>query len=916
MAKQDQLTPLLRQYQEIKRNHTDAILFFRMGDFYEMFFDDAVTASRILEITLTSRDKRNDNPIPMCGIPYHAVDSYLPKLIRSGHKVAICEQVEDPATAKGIVRREVIRVVSPGTVLDGNLLESSENNYIASVYPGSDNSGLAFVDISTGDFYIAEIDSPGLTKDDRHPVRHPEIISGSQTFPIQEIPKQVQYGRGNDGKDEMESVFSSEISRIAPKELIVPQGLDCSRFLNRSQLQTICINTLPAEMFEINRASSVFREHIRERPDDSVIIDRHSPAISAAGALLAYLSETQKTSLGNINNVKVWSHGQYMTVDDQVQRTLELVRSSQTGRRKGTLFHLLDKTMTPMGGRLLRQWILNPLMNSDEIVERQDAIEELRNNFTLRYKLRELLSNIHDMERIISRITLKAANARDLASLNQCLGIIPELKGLLSGCSNFFISNAVNMINNTGEVRKLITDAIAESPPLSITDGGIIRDGFNPDLDKLREISREGKGWIAGLEAKERQRTGIDSIKIRYNRVFGYYIEVTKTKLHNVPQDYIRKQTLAGAERFITPELKEYEETVLGADVKIKRLEHQLFEEIRETAARDVGKIQGSARGIAGIDVIAALAEAAHSYNYVRPVVNHSLAVKIKDGRHPVIEQMGLGERFVPNDIELDCEKNRLMILTGPNMAGKSTYMRQVAIIVLMAQTGSFVPASEARLGIVDRIFTRIGASDDISEGRSTFMVEMEETADILRYATHRSLILLDEIGRGTSTFDGISIAWASAEFINRKLKAKTLFATHYHELTELALTTEGIFNSHMVVREWNDEVIFLRKVMHGTADKSYGIQVARLAGIPAEVINRSKEVLANLEKEELDGSGMPKLAHSDKDKKKPASQTDIFNTPDETHPVLSALRDIDIMNMTPIQALTKLDELKRKISS
>jgi len=890
MANQDQLTPLLRQYQEIKNNHRDAILFFRMGDFYEMFFDDAVTASKILEIALTTRDKRNDNPIPMCGIPYHAVDSYLPKLIRSGHKVAICEQVEDPATAKGIVRREVVRIVSPGTILDGNLLDSRENNYIASIYFGDTSqhaaqgevspivagTGLAFVDISTGDFYIAELD-------------HPSAIF---------------------------TVISDEIARIAPKELIVPQGLDLPGFLSSSQLQTLCINTCPAEMFEINRASSVFNEHIKEKQPESSGIDPHSPAINAAGALLGYLSETQKTALGNINSVKVWRRGHYMTVDDQVQRTLELVRSSQTGQRKGTLFHLLDKTMTPMGGRLLRHWILNPLMDCDEITKRQDAIEEFRNNFTLRYKLRGLLSNIHDMERIISRITLKAANARDLVSLNQCLEIIPELKSLLSGCSIPFINNAVNMTDGVGELKKLISDSIADSPPLSITDGGIIRDGFNPELDRLREISREGKGWIARLEAKERQRTGIDTMKIRYNRVFGYYIEVTKTKLHNVPQDYIRKQTLAGAERFITPELKEYEETVLGADEKIKRLEQHLFEEIRETAARDVERIQRSARGIAGIDVIASFAEAAHSYHYVRPVINHGLTIKIRDGRHPVIEQMGLGERFVPNDIELDYEKNRLMILTGPNMAGKSTYMRQAAIIVLMAQTGSFVPASEARIGVVDRIFTRIGASDNLSEGRSTFMVEMEETADILRNATHRSLILLDEIGRGTSTFDGISIAWAAAEFINRRLKAKTLFATHYHELTELALTTEGIFNSHMAVREWNDEVIFLRKVMSGTADKSYGIQVARLAGIPAEVINRSKEVLANLEKEELDSAGMPKLAHSDKYKVENSTQTDIFNRPDDTHPVLTELREMDIMNMTPMQALSRLDELKKKIRS
>lgn len=869
MTNQDQLTPLLRQYQGIKQQHTDAILFFRMGDFYEMFFDDAVIASKILEIALTTRDKRNENPIPMCGIPYHSVDSYLPKLIKAGHRVAICEQVEDPATAKGIVRREVIRVVSPGTVLDGNLLDSKENNYIASVYPGKDIAGLAFVDISTGDFHVAEIRAP--------------------------------------------FTFDDELSRISPKELIIPQGVDSSLFPNTSQMQTLCINTCPQEMFESGRALSIFDEHTGWKQTGMEDIDASSPVINAAGGLLGYLAETQKTSLRNINSVNVWKRDRHMIVDEHVQRTLELVKSQQSGQRKGTLFQILDKTMTPMGGRLLRHWILNPLMDCNEIIKRQDAIDEIKNNFTLRYKLRELLRKINDMERTISRITLKAANARDLVSLNQCLGIIPELKGLLSGCSDQFISNAINMTDEVGELKKLISGAISDSPPLSITDGGIIRDGFNHDLDRLRGISHEGKGWIARLEAKERQRTGIDSMKIRYNRVFGYYIEVTKTKLQSVPQDYIRKQTLAGAERYITPELKEYEETVLGADEKIKRLEQQLFEEVREAAARDAGRIQKCARGIAGIDVIAALAEAAHTYHYVRPVINHGLSIKIKEGRHPVIEQMGYGGRFVPNDIELDCEKNRLMILTGPNMAGKSTYMRQTAIIVLMAQAGSFVPAEDARIGVVDRIFTRIGASDNISEGRSTFMVEMEETANILRNATHRSLILLDEIGRGTSTFDGISIAWAAAEFINRRLKAKTLFATHYHELTELALTTEGIFNSHMSVREWNDEVIFLRKVMPGMADKSYGIQVARLAGIPMEVINRSKEVLANLEKEELDDSGMPKLAHSEVNRGRLPAQTDIFSS-NETHPVLTELKDMDIMNMTPLEALSKLEEFRKKV--
>jgi len=897
MSNPEQLTPLLRQYQNIKRAYQDAILFFRMGDFYEMFYEDAVVASKILEIALTTRDKRADDPVPMCGIPYHAVNSYLPKLIREGYKVAICEQMEDPALAKGIVRREVIRVITPGTLLDTDMLDSRENNFIIAFYPDKKATGLAFVDISTGDFFVSEI---------HHPYQDPIPKKEETSLSLKQMHR------------EKVGLYSQEIAdliaRIEPREILLPSSISGKGFI-RDARHKPHINHYPEEMFEFHRAYTILQDRIKISPQDLSGIDMKGPAINAAGALLTYLEETQKRSITNINCVRVYRQTHYMTLDETAQRTLELTRASQSEQKKGSLFHLLDKTMTPMGGRLLRHWILHPLMDLEEISSRLDAVEEFKHHYTLRSTLRGLLGQLQDMERIISRITLNVANARDLVSICQSLSVLPDIKKILSTFTSPLISKTRENIETVDSLRELISKAIVDTPPLSITDGGIIKDGFNKELDELRDISREGKGWIARLEVKERERSGIDSLKIRYNKVFGFYIEVTKANLKSIPTDYIRKQTLANAERFITPELKDYENRVMGAEERIKRLEYHIFEEIREKASGEVARIQRSAKAIAMIDVLSTLAEVAHQYHYVRPVVDESLRIIIRDGRHPVIEQMDLGERFVPNDIEMDCEGNRLMILTGPNMAGKSTYMRQVALIVLLAQMGSFVPAREAYIGIVDRIFTRIGASDNLAEGRSTFMVEMEETANILRNATSRSLILLDEIGRGTSTFDGISIAWAAAEYIHQRIKAKTIFATHYHELTELALTNEGIFNAHVSVREWNDEVIFLRRVMPGMADKSYGIQVARLAGLPPEVIDRSKEVLANLETKELDNKGMPKLAHSTKVEDTFTGQMDLFIQEGGYHPVLEEIRRLDPMNMTPLEALAKLEELKKKLT-
>jgi len=857
----ENLTPLLRQYKSIKERFKDAILFFRMGDFYEMFYEDAIVASKILEIALTTRDKRSPDPVPMCGIPYHALNSYLPKLIREGYKVAICEQVENPAEAKGIVKREVVKIVTPGTLLDGDLLEPGDNNFIASLY-GNGPSGLAFMDISTGDFFITE-------------------------------------------SRIMEDILT-EFTRIEPKEIIIPPDMDLGDFIKR-QSYKICINTYPEEIFENPESMEEVKRYIQS--EDHMDMSNLNLSLKAASALLFYLRETQKTAIRNINAIKILRPEEYMTIDETTRDNLEIVRSLR-GDKRGSLFYHMDRTITPMGGRLLKHWLLHPLMNIHEIRTRQDAVEELVNHFSLREEIRNILKSISDMERIISRISLRAANARDLVALRRCIERLPDLRNCISSLSASLFNRILQMLDPLEDVGKLIAMAIADDPPLSITEGGIIRDGYNEELDELRMLSRETKKWLASFEARERKRTGIESLKVRYNRVFGYYIEVTKANLKYVPSEYMRKQTLVNAERFITPELKDYESRILGAEERIKGLEYSLFEEIRENISSQAKRIQVCAKGVALIDVISSLADLAHRHNYVKPSVDDSLNILIREGRHPVVEAMEENERFVPNDTEMDCDKRRVMILTGPNMAGKSTYMRQVALIVLMAQMGSFVPAREATIGIVDRIFTRIGASDNLARGKSTFMIEMEETAHIVKNATRRSLILLDEIGRGTSTFDGISIAWATAEYINRHIKAKTLFATHYHELTDLALTEEGIFNTFMAVREWNDEVIFLRKIMPGISDKSYGIQVAKLAGLPEGIIKRAKEVLASLEEGEFDMEGKPRLARTDKDKEIP-SQIDLFTTYSD-HPVLDEIRTLDILNMTPLQALTKLEELQR----
>ncbi len=876
------LTPLMRQYREIKRQHVDAILLFRMGDFYEMFDQDAVTASKVLEITLTARNKSKGIETPLCGFPYHAAEGYIAKLIRRGFKVAVCEQVEDPKLAKGIVKREVIRVVTPGTVLDSNLLDAKDNNYLAALYPAKDGIGLSFLDISTGDFYLAEI-------------------------------------HGAENMAELDTL----LSRFSPREIVMPKnylpGAELSGLL---QQYTRAVSTYDDWTFDRETAYRTLLGHFKTASLDGFDVNGMKLGISAAGAVLRYIEDTQKTGLINIHRIKPFRTHEHMTLDASCQRNLELVKNMYDGSSRGTLLSVVDFTVTSMGGRKLREWLLNPLMDAAEIERRLDAVAELKEGHQLRESLREALSQVYDLERLISRISLAAANARDLLALKESFTALPKIHSLISGAQSKLIYTLVSDWDNLRDVRQLIDASIADDPPYTLREGRLIKKGYDAGLDELRSISREGKGWIAGIEQRERERTGISSLKVSYNKVFGYYIEVTKANLANVPQDFIRKQTLTNAERFITPELKEYEEKVLGAEEKILAMEYRLFQQVREAASAQTVRIQEMARRLAILDAAGSLAVAAARNNYARPVILDDDTLRIIEGRHPVIEQLSNDERFIPNDALLDCEENQIIILTGPNMAGKSTYMRQVALITLMAQMGSFVPAREARIGLVDRIFTRVGASDFIARGQSTFMVEMNESANILNNATDKSLIILDEIGRGTSTFDGISIAWAVAEYIHESLRSRTLFATHYHELTELALTMNRVKNFTVAIKEWNDQIIFLRRVVEGGADKSYGIQVARLAGLPQRVIQRAKEVLANLEKAEFDEMGEPVAAHQEQNDSE--ARGGMPRTTDAAEPQLGLyaseagllfkeLRDMNLDTMTPLDALNALHRLKKK---
>ncbi len=857
-----ELTPLMKQYQDIKHNHPDAIVFFRLGDFYEMFGQDAVIASRVLQITLTSRDKGKANPVPMCGIPHFSSENYLSKLVKAGHKVAICEQVEEPGETKGIVRREVVRVVTPGTFLPDN---PKENNFILGFFRKENISGIAVADITTGEFLIYETHNS----------------------------------------------LEDEISRFQPKEILYPYSLKNNPAV--INLGDFYLTGYDDWYFDYIEAYRKLIRHFRVTSLDGYGCEGMIVAISAAGALVNYLEETQRDAL-TFRKISVLRRESCMLLDAATMKNLEITANMQGGGTEGSLLWVLDETFTPMGGRLLRTWLLNPLLDTAEIKQRQDAVGALMSEPGRLSKIQKILKGIADIERLASRIGNGTANARDLLSVRNSLETLPDLRNLLQDYNDNTINRLLKQISTLPEIRSLIENAIADDPPPGLKDGGLIKKGFNAGVDELREISSSGKDFIASLQSREREKTGISSLKVGYNRVFGYYIEVTKANLSQVPEEYIRKQTLVNGERFITPELKEYEAKVLGADERLRNLEYEVFIKVRNDISAETERLQKTSSAIAGLDALHSFAHIAGKYNYERPLVDDGDTINISESRHPVIERLSAGERFIPNDALIDSDANNISIITGPNMAGKSTYMRQIALIVLMAQTGCYVPVREARIGIVDRIFTRIGASDVITKGRSTFMVEMIETANILNNATDRSLILLDEVGRGTSTFDGISIAWAVVEYIAEELKARTLFATHYHELTELSLILEGVKNLNVAVKEWGDEIIFLRRIEEGGADKSYGIQVARLAGLPEKTINRAKEILSNLEKSELNELGSPKLAYaSDAGHSHGTGQLDLFAT--QADPVIKEILGLDIMSITPIEALNKLFEIRKKLS-
>lgn len=875
-------TPLMRQYRDIKQAYRDAILFFRVGDFYEMFQEDAIEASKLLSIALTSRDKSSDTPIPLCGVPYHAATNYIAKLLRAGRTVALCEQVEDPKLAKGLVRREVVRLYTPGTLIDSEFLPSTESNVLAAVATrfrtvGPDRKdcsfGLATLEVSTGEYCLCEFHGP-----------------------------------------QAHAALLDELSRLDPKELLYAEGLPPEEQRWAADLTGLRCCAQPANWFELEAGRVRLQEHFHVHSLEAFGCHQLTLGIQAGAAVLRYVRETQPSaSLEHIRQVRVRHSHDAMHLDSVTIRNLELVKpvgrtDESSSHSTYTLLGVLDRTVTAMGSRLLREWLLRPLVTCAPIDARLTAVDELKQDIDTRVRLRTALRTVQDISRLCSRMSLGVANPRDVLALKLSLSSLPAIQTELSGLDAPLLSDLATSWDNAQDLYELIEQAIALETPVSIRDGGILKDGYDPDVDELRKASREGKGWIAGLEAKERARTGVESLKIRYNQVFGYYIELTKANLGKVPPDYIRKQTLVNAERFMTVELKELEERVTGADAKLTALEQELFEQLRTRLATETARLQDISRRLAILDVLAALSETAALNRYVRPTVDTGDGLHIVQGRHPVVERLDLSGGFIPNDTQLHLQTSRLHILTGPNMAGKSTYLRQVALITLMAQMGSFVPATEARIGLVDRIFTRVGASDNLAGGHSTFMVEMTESAHILNCATARSLILLDEIGRGTSTYDGLSIAWAIAEFIQdpQRLGARTLFATHYHEMTQLEGLRQGIRNYCIAVQERNDKVLFLRKIIQGGADRSYGIHVAQLAGLPDAVIHRAKAVLAQLES--TTSSPRPILETQQ------ALQFD--STLPAPHPLLEEVRQMDLFSMTPLDALNRLAALQQRLLS
>ncbi len=879
-----ELTPMMKQYMETKSEYPDCILFYRLGDFYEMFFDDALTASRELEITLTGKNCGQEERAPMCGVPYHAVEGYLNRLVSRGYKVAICEQVEDPKTAKGIVKREVVRIVTPGTNVDAQALDETKNNYIMCIVYIADRYGVSVADISTGDYFVTEIPDSAKLLD--------------------------------------------EIYRFAPSEIICNEafymsGMDLDGMKERFGM---AIYSLDSWYFDDAVCRQKLLEHFKVASFAGLGLADYDCGVISAGALLQYLLETQKNSLSNLTHITPYAAGLYMMLDSSTRRNLELCETLREKQKRGSLLWVLDKTKTAMGARTLRKYVEQPLIDKAEIERRLDAVGELKEQAISREEIREYLSPVYDLERLITRIAYGTANPRDLTAFRGSLEMLPPIRYILEEMQSPLLKNIYEDLDPLEDLCGLVKNAIREEPPIVMKEGNIIREGYNEEVDKLRRAKSDGKEWLAKLENDEREKTGIKNLRIKYNKVFGYYLEVTNSYKDLVPDYYTRKQTLANAERYITPELKELEDMILGAEDKLYALEYELYCQVRDTVAAEVERIQKTAKAVAALDAFASLALVAERNNYVRPKINEKGVIDIKEGRHPVVEQMIPNDMFISNDTYLDDKKHRISIITGPNMAGKSTYMRQTALIALLAQVGSFVPAKSANIGISDRIFTRVGASDDLASGQSTFMVEMTEVANILRNATSKSLLILDEIGRGTSTFDGLSIAWAVVEYISdsRLLGAKTLFATHYHELTELEGKIANVNNYCIAVKEKGDDIVFLRKIVKGGADKSYGIQVAKLAGVPDLVIDRAKEIVEELSDGDITNR-VGEIAGREKEvKKKPKvkkydevdiAQMSLFDTVKDDD-VLEELKNLDVGNMTPIDALNTIYRLQNKLKN
>ena len=877
-----ELTPMMQQYVETKEQYSDCILFYRLGDFYEMFFDDAITASRELEITLTGKNCGLEERAPMCGVPYHAVDSYLSRLVAKGYKVAICEQMEDPATAKGLVKREVVRIVTPGTTVDPQALDETKNNYIMCVAYIGDSYGVSVADVTTGEYFVTEIGDSGQLFD--------------------------------------------EITHLMPSELICNEafymsGMDLDDLKGRLG---ITIYALDSWYFDDAICRRTLKEHFKVSSMEGLGIGDFDCGVIGAGALLVYLKETQKTDLVQLSHLTRYVTGKYMVLDSSTRRNLELSETLREKQKRGSLLWVLDKTKTAMGARMLRKQLEQPLIDKRQIEMRLDAVEELLDNAICREEMREYLTPVYDLERLLSKITYKSANPRDLTAFHSSLSMLPHIRCILEEMRSPLLREILGEMDALEDICGLIGRAICEDPPLAMKEGGIIREGYSEEVDRLRNAKTEGKDWLAKLEEEEREKTGIKNLRIKYNKVFGYYLEVTNSFKDLVPDYYTRKQTLANAERYITPRLKELEDTILGAEDKLYALEYELYCEVRDTIGQEVVRIQNTAKAVAQLDMLASLAVVAERNRYVRPKINEKGVINIKDGRHPVVEQMIPNDMFIANDTYLDDRKDRISIITGPNMAGKSTYMRQTALIVLMAQVGSFVPAASADIGIVDRIFTRVGASDDLASGQSTFMVEMTEVANILRNATRHSLLILDEIGRGTSTFDGLSIAWAVVEYISdsRLLGAKTLFATHYHELTELEGKIDNVHNYCIAVKEKGDDIVFLRKIVKGGADRSYGIQVAKLAGVPDPVIERAKEIAEELSYADIT-TRVKDIASGGKETKKKTKKYDevdmaqmsLFDTVRDDD-VLEEIKNLDVSHLTPIDALNTLYQLQNKLKN